>query len=355
MSNIPAAGALRSQAKAKLLAFGLFLAARGVLGGNESCVEGLGNATMKVGDDPALLQSRVKVRATAEHEAPLALLADADKEDSASNNKAEATTAAELNACEILRLRCLGHGQPACNACETCVTAGCDDCDYIRLHGCKVARKKRKARNGKARNSIENIASRENFRDVICPFFSTLINEEVLEVKDEYTQEELGAITIQAGLDPNTTQEHVECNFVDIPSGLIDLFNMEGNPNEHFTSTGINDCATFYFNCLTQNGPGTRTCDTKTKRCHLPNSMRFSNTFNFIDFSPVDEMVSRTELNERGPEVDFIDQNSFGEGNVAGSHGFFIDIFGTDDEISIEDLRSLELDRRFPEGYVFPR
>jgi hypothetical protein len=312
MSNIPAAGALRPQAKAKLLAFGLFLAARGVLGGNESCVEGLGNATMKVGDDPALLQSRVKVRATAEHEAPLALLADADKEDLALNNKAEATTAAERDAWRRRPLR-------------------------------------------RRRYSRENIASRENFRDVICPFFSTLINEEVLEVKDEYTQEELGAITIQAGLDPNTTQEHVEGNFVDIPSGLIDLFNMEGNPNEHFTSTGINDCATFYFNCLTQNGPGTRSCDTKTKRCHLPNSMRFFNTFNFIDFSPVDEMVSRTELNERGPEVDFIDQNSFGEGNVAGSHGFFIDIFGTDDEISIEDLRSLELDRRFPEGYVFPR
>jgi hypothetical protein len=91
MSNIPAAGALRPQAKAKLLAFGLFLAARGVLGGNDSCVEGVGNVTMEVGDDPALLQSRVKVRATAEHEAPLALLAD--------------------------------------------------DCDYIRLHGCKVAQK----------------------------------------------------------------------------------------------------------------------------------------------------------------------------------------------------------------------
>jgi hypothetical protein len=350
MSNITAAGALRPHAKAKLLAFGLFLAARGVLGGNESCVEGLGNATMKVGDDPALLQSRVKVRATAEHETPLALLADADKEDLALNNKAEATTAAERNGCEILRLKCLGHGQPACNACENCVKAGCDDCDYIRLHGCKVAR----ARNIVARPPGENIASRENFRDVICPFLSTLINEEVLDVKDEYTQEELAAITMQAGLNRNTTQAHMEGNFVDIPSGIIDLFNMEGNPNEHNVSTGINDCATFYFNCLLQNGPGTRTCDTKTTRCKLPNSMRFSNFVNFID-SDSDSMISVSELNARGPEVDFIDGNLFGEGSVAGSHGLFIAIFGTNDEISVGDLRRLSIARKFPDNYVFPR
>jgi hypothetical protein len=318
MSNIPAAGALRPQAKAKLLAFGLFLAARGVLGGNESCVAGLGNASMEVGDDPALLQSRVKVRATAEHDAPLALLADADKEDSASNNKAEATTAAERNAWRWRHGRAR-HGTPR--------------------HG----------------TSRPNIASRENFRDVICPFLSTLINEGVLAVKDEYTEEELAAIIMQAGADATSTEADLEANFVDIPSGIIDLFNMEGNPNEHFTSTGANDCATFFFDCFTEGGPGTRACNTKTKRCKLPNSKRFSEFVTFVDFDPVDMRISNSELQTNGVIADFIDSNVFGEGNIQDSHGLFIAVFGTNDSISIDDLRRLSLDRKFPNDYVFPR
>jgi hypothetical protein len=75
----PSCRGVRPQANAKLLGFGFLLAARGVLGGNESCAEGLENAVIVVREDSALLQSRVQVHATVEHAALLALLVDADK------------------------------------------------------------------------------------------------------------------------------------------------------------------------------------------------------------------------------------------------------------------------------------
>merc|ERR1712232_1340716 len=79
---------------------------------------------------------------------------------------------------------------------------------------------------------------------IICPFFTTMIANGALEAKLVYTREELEEFSQQAGVPRVDAELHTEGNFLNIPTGLIDLFDMEGNPNEHQTSTGIADCPT---------------------------------------------------------------------------------------------------------------
>jgi len=48
------------------------------------------------------------------------------------------------------------------------------------------------------------------------------------------------------------------------------------------------------------------------------------------------------------------DVNPIGSGTIHGSHGLLVRIFGGGRGLAVEDLRRISLDRRFPEGYVFP-
>merc|ERR1711933_639676 len=59
----------------------------------------------------------------------------------------------------------------------------------------------------------------------------------------------------QGGQEPFDPSGHVASNFQFNAPGLIDIFNMEGNPNEHDLSTGINDCETIYP-CFDEDGRG---------------------------------------------------------------------------------------------------
>jgi len=59
----------------------------------------------------------------------------------------------------------------------------------------------------------------------------------------------------QAGQAPFDPTGHVAANFQFNAPGLIDIFNMEGNPNEHDLSSGINDCETTYP-CFDEAGRG---------------------------------------------------------------------------------------------------
>merc|ERR1719355_476666 len=64
----------------------------------------------------------------------------------------------------------------------------------------------------------------------------------ILAPKPIYTRAELLMFTIDAGIALEVAELHSQGNFGNIPTGLIDLFDMEGNPNEHQTSTGVLDC-----------------------------------------------------------------------------------------------------------------
>merc|ERR1719163_1056971 len=82
--------------------------------------------------------------------------------------------------------------------------------------------------------------------DLICPFFAAMLNSGVLEKKPIYTRAELFSFTIDAGISVGIGELHSQGNFGNIPTNLIDLFDMEGNPNEHQTSTGVLDCPTTF-------------------------------------------------------------------------------------------------------------
>jgi len=48
------------------------------------------------------------------------------------------------------------------------------------------------------------------------------------------------------------------------------------------------------------------------------------------------------------------DVNPIGSGTIHGSHGLLVRVFGRGEQIAVEDLRRISLDRRFPRGYRFP-
>merc|ERR1712217_665991 len=162
----------------------------------------------------------------------------------------------------------------------------------------------------------------------ICRFLGALVNEGKMAVKTSYHRDELRDVTIAAGLDPATTEEHIQSNFKDIPSGLIDIFDMEGLPNEHWTSTGINDCTTHVSNCRTHRD-GHKVCSTSTpdKMCGTPNAALFDNFFRLADVND-DNVLTSAELANVEGKVQPNDFNAIGEGTISGSHQFLIDIFG---------------------------
>jgi hypothetical protein len=132
-----------------------------------------------------------------------------------------------------------------------------------------------------------------------------MIQDGFLPVKDSYTREELQSLTETAGLPSSVAQLHTASNFKDIPSGIIDIFNMEGLPNEHKTSTGIHDCATLYHDCKHSNG--IYTCESEVdivgfKSCQaaLPNSVKFEDFWSVADANS-DNILTRAEL-EAGDE-----------------------------------------------------
>merc|ERR1719229_379395 len=82
-----------------------------------------------------------------------------------------------------------------------------------------------------------------------------LVHEGVLPVRPIYRWDELQEVTIKAGLEANFTQDQlIAANFAFNPSGLQNIFAMEGAANEHFGSTGINDCASVFRNCQEESG-----------------------------------------------------------------------------------------------------
>merc|ERR1719468_401945 len=78
----------------------------------------------------------------------------------------------------------------------------------------------------------------KKFTHIICPFLSTLVFEEELYVQQSYSKETLLQATMAQGLSREMAEDHIDDNFAFTPSGWQDIFNYEGAPNEHMTSTG---------------------------------------------------------------------------------------------------------------------
>jgi len=191
---------------------------------------------------------------------------------------------------------------------------------------------------------------------ITCPFLSTLIHEGDLHVKDSYTAKELMDITIAAGLDADSAKGHIAANFKDIPSNEIDIFNMEGLPNEHFSSTGINDCNSCVFKCR-KHKDGHQECQTTTpnKTCGVPSQQRFDEFFQIAD-SNGDGVLTATELKSSEDDLPENDFNPIGDGTIVKSFQALIDIFGVPPKMKIsrDALKTINVDRRYPATFTFP-
>jgi len=202
---------------------------------------------------------------------------------------------------------------------------------------------------------LDSLYTTADYKRIICPFLSTLVNEGVMEAKTSYHRDELRDIAIDAGIDPVTTEAHIWANFKDIPSGEIDIFDMEGLPNEHHTSTGINDCNTFVHNCKTHDA-GHRECSTETqnKMCGVPSQAHFDSFFQIADVNH-DNVLTSAELANADGKVWVNDFNEINSGSISGSFQGIIDLWGDlPQAISKEALRTVSLDRRFPPNHSHP-
>jgi len=198
-----------------------------------------------------------------------------------------------------------------------------------------------------------------------------MVNEGIYEVKTGYTFDELIEVTIQAGLTPAEARGGMLSTWKGHPRGwLLDIFEMDGQTNEHKTSTGINDCATTAIYCHTFDEvgspvnsqlPGSSQCVTRTEPCVKPNPVRFEAFWNIVDLDG-DGIWTRKELLELDDGsilkgVPFIDANPLGVNTMAIAFALLLDVFGLPpnrDRFDKATLWSVFIDRKFPHWYHYP-
>jgi len=205
---------------------------------------------------------------------------------------------------------------------------------------------------------------------IICPYLATLVNEGALPVREEYSKQELEMITVQSGVPEGTVAMHVHGgNFFHNPSGVQNIFDMEGAVNEHITSTGIHDCKTDYSRCpeSTKWDPeGTEKCPgAVTEDCVLPNVDIFERFFDHTDAND-DGFIDNDEMKDDANNFPVVDENRVtGLGSIEGGFNAFINLLGVDNDgnhqiafgnskMDRETMRRGMISRKFPEWYTFP-
>merc|ERR1711933_50647 len=227
--------------------------------------------------------------------------------------------------------------------------------------------------------NCKDVASVPDVSSVICPFLATLIKQGALPVRDIYRQDELSNVTIMAGLDEASVMGHVnDGNFRDVPTMMMDLFDMEGNVNEHQSSTGILDCETIYpesgnGSCTFDVVTGNNKCPTADKNCRTETVVRDkfeaffqaadNNTDGKLTGQELDAVQELYDSEELMPfSVDFNHGTQTGntehdevEGTVAGAFRFLVTIFGEEcDSITKASLEKVLIDSEYPSHYSFP-
>jgi len=255
-----------------------------------------------------------------------------------------------------------------------------DDCEYYDYSkGDKWCRLFKEHGTLKTTSSVQDVygpkwcpqAQVADTKDVICPFLATLVNEGALSVRNSYSKLELETITVQAGVPAGTVMGHVHGgNFFWNPSGVQNIFDMEGAVNEHKTSTGIHDCETDYSKCplSTRHDPeGTEKCPgAVTVDCTLPNVGIFDRFWDHTDAND-DGFIDLTEMMGDANGFGVIDVNEkTGRGTITGSFQDIIRLMGVDgnndhstgsmdnDRMDELTMRRVMIDRRFPAHYSYP-
>jgi hypothetical protein len=176
-----------------------------------------------------------------------------------------------------------------------------------------------------------------------------------------YSADELVDLVLSSGLSREEAAPHMESQVRRVGQNQFDIFNMEGFPNEHVTSTGITDCPSdfAYDSCpvsQTLGDPfvGVRICNTNHEGCTVPNADKFESFFGHFDVDgddvlTSDELVAR-EAAFAGSAVDT--QTEVGvSGTISGAFTFMMSVFTRDKSITKADLRTLLIDRRYPQSF----
>jgi len=204
-----------------------------------------------------------------------------------------------------------------------------------------------------------SLHTKDNHWKIICPFLGTLVNEGHLAPQEEYTEEEMTQVSIKAGFYRIVAKAHSRANFKVLGSDKIDIFNMEGLPNEHLSSTGITDCHTDFFSCGGPFSSGPCKSNTPDKNCGVPNLAKFETFWTLADTNK-DGKVNAAELRavtkgRKGFIGTPVDSNPRAKLTMKSAYGLFFALFGEkDNEIAKERARRVLIDRRLPEGHKYP-
>lgn len=211
-----------------------------------------------------------------------------------------------------------------------------------------------------------------DIQKIICPFLSTMINENALPVQQYYSADQFIDFLANAGVPYSTILPHVNSQFRRIYTNKMDIFNMEGLPNEHVTSTGITDCETDYTDyrgCSVTGTPdaspggcmqGVRVCPTADKNCNVNDTLHTDAVLEH--FSPNSTNISVSDFKNgensfrSSPLIHKKDINIGAGvlGTISGSFGLTIIVLtGGSETISKEDLKTVLLHRKFPSTYTF--
>jgi len=203
-----------------------------------------------------------------------------------------------------------------------------------------------------------------DYKKIICPFLSTLIHEHALPVRDWYTRAELTDLVVNVGgLSKEEVSKHIHAQFRMLRTLKIDIFDMEGLPDEHQTSSGINDCYSDYSdyrscpsNPDTSPLAGVRVCPTPSKSCGVPNSDKLHIFWEHFDTNS-DEQLSVAELQQGvaswSPQA--VDHNTDPqvEGKLDDAFKFLIQTFSNSDSMSKTDFMTVNLQRQYPPNFAF--
>jgi len=130
---------------------------------------------------------------------------------------------------------------------------------------------------------------------------------------------------------------------------------MEGFPNEHKTSTRINDCHTDFGVCTPSQGGSPASCPqnmTDFESCAVPNANEFVKFYATLDVDGND-FLTLAELQQGMHKLDITDSNPISATTIADSYSLILDIFGMHRIIHKDTLAKIVLERRFPSGYRF--
>jgi len=216
---------------------------------------------------------------------------------------------------------------------------------------------------------------------IICPYLGTLVNERALTVESRYSRDRLRHFTILSGLPAAVADGHMAGNFLYTPfrgnTQVQDLFNLEGAPNEHQSSTGINDCQTTGMTeaCVPTTKLTTLTngsevshlilvCSGNTttiKDCGIPSLSKFAEVFDILDTN-MDGFIEESEFepdvidgHRASGKLMVRDENFFGEATISAAFGATLLVFGEEPNfISKRSLFAVFIKREFPAQFRWP-